>query len=45
MSTYTAEMEEWCQKLENYHLPRWNELPDIELYMDQARPIFVSARG
>lgn len=36
MSTYTAEMEEWCQKLENYHLPRWNELPDIELYMDQV---------
>ena len=36
MSTYTKEMEEWCQALENYHLPRWEELPDIELYMDQV---------
>ena len=36
MSAYTTEMEQWCQALENYHLPRWDELPDIELYMDQV---------
>ena len=22
--------------IENVHLPRWHELPDIELYMDQV---------
>ena len=27
---------DWCQELVNTHLPRWNELPDIELYMDQV---------
>ena len=27
---------EWCQELVNVHLPRWNELPDIDLYMDQV---------
>lgn len=24
------------KQLAEYHLPRWNELPDIELYMDQV---------
>ena len=25
-----------CDQLRAVHLPRWNELPDIELYMDQV---------
>lgn len=25
-----------CAQLRAVHLPRWNELPDIELYMDQV---------
>lgn len=24
------------ENIENYHLPRWNELPNIDLYMDQV---------
>lgn len=36
MSNYTTEMNQWCQQLNEYHLPRWEELPDIELYMDQV---------
>ena len=27
---------DWCQELVKVRLPRWNELPDIELYMDQV---------
>ena len=23
------------EKAQSYHLPRWNELPDFDLYMDQ----------
>lgn len=26
----------WMEDLQRYHLPRWEELPDIELYMDQV---------
>ena len=29
-------LQNWGQQLENVHLPRWHELPDIELYMDQV---------
>ena len=25
-----------AQNLINYHCPRWNELPEIELYIDQV---------
>ena len=25
----------WLDEIQQYHLPRWDELPDIELYMDQ----------
>lgn len=28
--------EELCEKLAAHKLPRWNTLPDIELYMDQV---------
>lgn len=26
----------WEKRLAAYHLPRWDELPDMELYMDQV---------
>ena len=26
----------WMEEMQTYRLPRWNELPDIELYMDQV---------
>ena len=25
-----------AEELINYHCPRWNELPEIELYIDQV---------
>ena len=27
--------QEWITSLEQFHLPRWEELPDFEIYMDQ----------
>ena len=32
----TAALEEICRVLGGYRLPRWAELPDLELYMDQV---------
>ncbi len=26
----------WCEQMLSYRIPRWDELPDIELYMDQV---------
>ncbi|MEI7884967.1 MAG: DUF1836 domain-containing protein [Clostridia bacterium] len=26
----------WCSDFVHFHLPRWEELPDIELYMEQV---------
>jgi Domain of unknown function (DUF1836). len=31
-----AQMDEWSQTLIDFHLPRWDELPDLDLYMDQV---------
>lgn len=28
--------KEDCTRFAQYHIPRWNELPDIDLYMDQV---------
>ena len=28
--------KEHCTQLAQYHIPRWDELPDIDLYMDQV---------
>ncbi len=36
MSTTEQQLKIWMDELQQYHLPRWNELPDIELYMDQV---------
>ena len=33
---HNEEMNEWCRQLEHLHLPRWNELPELDLYMDQV---------
>lgn len=35
MSVTEEQLQAWMQELQHYHLPRWKELPDIELYMDQ----------
>ncbi len=29
-------LKEWDAQMNNFHLPRWIELPDMELYMDQV---------
>ena len=29
------ELNQWANEMLDFHLPRWNELPEIELYMDQ----------
>lgn len=26
----------WCEQMMSYRIPRWKELPEIELYMDQV---------
>jgi len=30
------EISDWATTLIEFHLPRWDELPDLELYMDQV---------
>ena len=30
------EIMKWDEDISKYHIPRWEELPDIELYMDQV---------
>ncbi|WHZ31789.1 DUF1836 domain-containing protein [Desemzia incerta] len=34
--TYNEELMQWTADVEKYHLPRWDDLPDIDLYMDQV---------
>ena len=29
-------LEQWCRDIKTYHIPRWDELPDFDLYMDQV---------
>ena len=36
MSESEKQLQAWMDELQRYHLPRWEELPDIELYMDQV---------
>lgn len=33
------ELYTWCRQLQDVHLPRWEELPDFELYMDQVQEL------
>ena len=32
---HKAAEPDFRHKVETYHIPRWSELPDFELYMDQ----------
>lgn len=36
MTETEERLQGWIAELQQYHLPRWEELPDIELYMDQV---------
>ena len=36
MIDYSQELNEWAQELAQVHLPRWEELPSLNLYMDQV---------
>ena len=36
MEHIKQELKSFHQRLLTYHIPRWEELPDIELYMDQV---------
>ncbi|WP_232696836.1 DUF1836 domain-containing protein [Brevibacillus daliensis] len=36
MKDVESELIKWSEQLAGYHLPRWQELPDIDLYMDQV---------
>lgn len=36
MDEQKHELETWCNEMQTYHIPRWDELPDFELYMDQV---------
>ena len=36
MSEAEEQLRTWIKEVEQYHLPLWEELPDIELYMDQV---------
>jgi len=36
MSSITNKLIDWVTELENYRMPNWNDLPDIDLYMDQV---------
>ncbi len=31
-----TQITDWCSQMLEYRIPRWNELPEIELYMDQV---------
>ncbi len=39
MEKMRQQLIEWGKDLENFHLPYWDELPDLELYMDQVRTL------
>lgn len=36
MNTIREEIKEWGNELQDFHLPRWDELPELALYMDQV---------
>ena len=33
---YTTSLLRWIQRLEHYEIPSWDELPCLDLYMDQV---------
>lgn len=36
MSSVKDKLINWVAELESYNMPDWNDLPDIDLYMDQV---------
>ncbi len=36
MDKIHEEMNSFCQDVLSFHIPRWEQLPDMELYMDQV---------
>ena len=36
MDELKNELALWGESLRDFHLPRWQELPDLDLYMDQV---------
>lgn len=36
MNDYSEELNAWAEDLAQVHLPRWEELPQLSLYMDQV---------
>ena len=36
MLDYSQELKAWAAELAEFHLPRWEELPTLSLYMDQV---------
>lgn len=36
MNEIEKEYNEWKTMISQYHIPRWEELPDFDLYMDQV---------
>lgn len=36
MNEKVKELKNWLTQLENFSLPSWNDLPDLDLYMDQV---------
>lgn len=36
MKDYSQELNAWADELSAVHLPRWDELPSLNLYMDQV---------
>ena len=36
MKDYSQELNAWAEELSAVHLPRWDELPSLNLYMDQV---------
>ena len=36
MNELRNELALWSETLKEFHLPRWQELPDLDLYMDQV---------
>src|SRR3712207_1086171 len=36
MSNFSDALSQWSKELSNVHLPRWEELPEFDLYLDQV---------
>lgn len=34
--TLQQQLESWAGTIVSFHIPRWNELPELDLYMDQV---------